>query len=213
LPEALVARYFRRVLRTAWNVSAVAGLVLFAILFTPLVHWWGQALSVPWGAGRGDVLVVLAGSALGDGILGESSYWRSVFATQDYRATPYRRVIVSGTSEGALPVAAGMKKFLQAHDIPATAIEVEAQSHSTRENAEFTARLLAGETGRVVLVTSDYHMFRATRLFARAGVTVIPHPYPDIEKRYHRMERRWGAAADLAVEAVKIVYYRWQGWI
>ena len=192
----------------------MVGILFMLVLSTPLVHWWGKALSVEWGTERGDVLVVLSGSVLGDGILGESSYWRSAFAAQEYRANPYRRVIVSGGGEGTSePVAVGMKKFLVASGIPAALIEVEDQSHSTRENAAFTAILLAGEPGRVVLVSSDYHMYRAVRLFARAGVSVIPRPYPDVEKRYRRFERRWGAVMDLAVETVKIAYYRFHGWI
>lgn len=202
-----------RLARGARAALTAAGALLLAVSLTPLVHWWGRALAVDWGSGRGEVLVVLAGAALGDGILGENSYWRSVFAVQDFRAHSYRRVIISGASDGARPVAVAMKQFLIAHDVPADRIEVDTASQSTRENALFTAALLKQETGPVVLVTSDYHMRRAAAQFARAGISVIPHPYPDVEKRYGHPARRWSAAIDLAVESAKLAYYRWKGWI
>jgi len=48
-------------------------------------------------------------------------------------------------------------------------VVAENYSRSTRENALNTARLLAGDTGTLVLMTSDFHMYRALRAFRKAG--------------------------------------------
>lgn len=61
--------------------------------------------------------------------------------------------------------------------VPDAALLLETRSRNTRENAVYTARLLA-ERGleRVLLVTSASHMRRACGAFARVGVDVVPAP-------------------------------------
>ena len=211
--KALFRIFVANLTRALRYLLLASGAVLLTVSLTPAVHWWSQALAVDWDAGESDVLVVLAGSALDDGILGESSYWRSVFAVQEFRSHPYRRIIISGSNSGPVPVSDSMKKFLEAHGIPGQLIDTEGRSRSTRENAIYTAQLLRDHGSPIVLITSDYHMRRAAQLFRRAGVKVIAHPYPDVEKRCGRLERRWGAAVDLATESTKLLYYRWRGWI
>ena len=58
--------------------------------------------------------------------------------------------------------------------IAPTRIIPEGKSRTTAENARFTAQLVEGK--RVVLVTSAYHMARATLAFQRAGLQVLPAP-------------------------------------
>ena len=53
----------------------------------------------------------------------------------------------------------------------------ETASSSTRENAEFGARLLRQKgIRRIVLVTEAFHMRRAEAAFRKAGLEVIPSP-------------------------------------
>jgi uncharacterized SAM-binding protein YcdF (DUF218 family) len=87
-----------------------------------------------------------------------------------------------------------MREFLACQGVPVTAIEVEMRSSNTRENALNVARLLAGENRGKVLLTSDYHMYRAARAFAKAGLTVAPWPFPDGIKRSQRRLNRWGGS-------------------
>ena len=63
-----------------------------------------------------------------------------------------------------------------------------------------------------MLLTSDYHMFRARRAFRKAGLEVEPRPFPDADKRLNNWRARWQVVLDLGVETVKIVYYRVRGW-
>ena len=62
----------------------------------------------------------------------------------------------------------------------AVALLLEDQSTTTDENAAFTAR--THPLRRVVVVTDDYHVFRARRVFARHFETVsavgVPTPWP-----------------------------------
>ena len=63
------------------------GVVLLAFLLqvVPLVPAIANRLADRWDDPRGEVLVVLGADLLGDGTLGLSSYWRSVYGVRAYR--------------------------------------------------------------------------------------------------------------------------------
>ena len=67
--------------------------------------------------------------------------------------------------------------------------------------------------GRKVLLTSDYHTFRAVRALRKTGVMVIPRPIPDGVKRAGSWNLRWDVFQDLLIESTKIAYYWARGWI
>ena len=200
-----------RLRRWLGRALAAAGLLFLLISFTPLTAWWAQALARPWESPRGDVLIVLGGDRVDD-MMGYSSYWRSVYAVWAYREGGFRRVLVSGGPGGAA-VAGAMRDFLVSSGVPAEAILIETESSSTRENALRTAELLRGESGQCVLLTSDFHMYRAYRCFRRVGLEVTAVPIPDALKRSTRWYSRWTAFVDLSVETVKVIDYWWRGWL
>jgi len=168
-----------------------------------------EALSREWHPPKGDILIVLAADAADENTIGGQSYWRAVYAIWAWRAGTFRRIIVSGGGRPApaLPTRA----FLIAHGIPSEAILVETVSTTTRENALQVARILQGEPGRLILLTSDYHSFRATRVFRRAGLAVFPSPAPDALKGAGQWRHRWTVFLQLAEETMKIMGYGWQG--
>lgn len=181
------------------------------VSFTPLTTWWAGALADPWESPRGEVLILLGADRVDD-MLGYSSYWRSVYAVWTFREGNFRRVVISGGPGGAA-VAESMRNFLIASGVPPGAITAETASGSTRENALRTAALLQNEPSPKVLLTSDFHMYRAYRCFQKAGVDVTAVPVPDALKRSTRWHRRWTAFVDLCEETAKIGYYWWRGWI
>ena len=199
----------RRIRRGILAGSVAFTLLFAAITFSPLVLWWATLLSGPWNNPTGDVLIVLGNEVQPDGIIGETSYWRTVYAVRTWREGGFSHVIFAGAG-----VAPAMRRFAVSEGIPDSAIEVENQSLSTRENALRTAELLHGKAnGKLVLLTSDYHAFRATRVFRKAGLLVEPRPFPDIRKRASERMNRWPALGALIVESTKVVWYWWQGWI
>jgi uncharacterized SAM-binding protein YcdF (DUF218 family) len=201
----------RRVRKLLIGLLAATGLLVGAIMFTPMVPWWARKLAGPMDDPNGDILIVLGGSALEDGIIGQSSYWRSVYAVRAYRQSPFARVIVSGG--GPFHPADLMRDFLVASGVPSDRITVEDRSVSTRENAVYTKQLVVSDNPRLVLLTSDYHMFRALRVFRKAGMNVAPRPFPDAIKRSSSVTERWPAFFELCEEEVKTVYYWVRGWI
>jgi uncharacterized SAM-binding protein YcdF (DUF218 family) len=198
----------RRLARGAVVCLAATGLLMIVVTFTPLVAWYARALSGKWRDGGGEVLIALGGGTLDANTLDTTSYWRAVYVGFAWQRGGFREIIVAGN--GAAPL---MRDFLVGHGVPATAIRVEEASRSTRENALCVQRLLAGVPGRKLLVTSDYHMFRARRAFEKAGLHVVPDPFPDVLKNYNHLQNRWGIFLNLCVETAKIGYYWIRGWI
>ncbi len=187
------------------------GAVVVLVTLTPLVSWWGRALAGPFDDPSGDVMIVLAAANSEDGVLSYSSYLRTEYALSACKTGEFRRVIISGG--GSPPTAVAMRELLQYQGIPKGIIDVEVSSTSTHENATETAKLLGTPHGHVVLLTSDFHMYRAVRAFRKAGVNVASRPFPDVCKRASRWPGRWPAFLDLCVESVKIGYYKFRGWI
>jgi uncharacterized SAM-binding protein YcdF (DUF218 family) len=197
----------RSVLSSSVRVLAALGLVLAAATAIP-PQWYAGFLAQPWTEARGAVLVVLGGAALEDGSLAESSLWRCVFAVKVWREGGFERLVVSGNPADT----AAMRDYLAWRGVPPEALVVENHSSSTRTNALNTLRLTQGMRGPFVLLTSDFHMWRARHAFAKAGLEVTPRPCPDAFKRSLDWRNRWSVFLDLMTEFVKIGYYRMRGW-
>lgn len=201
------------VLAAVRNLLAVLGLAMVISTTTPLTYWWATALAGDWSQPPGDVLVVLGGSVLDSGKIGGSSYWRAVYGARAYQQGGFKQVLICGGGDGPAPISPPMRDLMIQLGVPADRIRIERESASTRENALFAVKLLQDMPGRKVLLTSDYHMHRAIRVFRKAGVAIDAWPFPDVRKRYGVWMNRWSCFQDVAVETMKIVYYHSRGWI
>ena len=87
------------------------------------------------------------------------------------RENPETLVIVSGCQGSNEPVseARGMYDYLVSAGIAPDRIQLEEASRNTRENLEFSGMLLERQEHSVVLVTNNFHMYRALRLADGAG--------------------------------------------
>ena len=130
-------------------------LLALAVLFLALVAFAfflpQKLLCVDSGPVSGDAIIVLGGG------LGE----RPERAAELFKEHDAPRIIVSGFGDCEFN-----RRILLKAGVPAAAIQIEGDSRTTRENAEFTIRLLrAGNLHRVILVTSWYHSRRALACF------------------------------------------------
>ena len=140
--------------------------------------------------------------------MGVNTYWRCGYAVFTWKAGHFRHVIVSGKD-----VAEPMRDFLVSQGISRDAVVLENKSNSTRENALFVAQLLQNDPGRRVLVTSDYHMFRALNAFRKVGIDVSPLPYPDARRSMRSPSQRWAVFSLLLDEKAKFAWYKIRGWV
>lgn len=192
--------------------AAITGLLLIVVTALPAPVWLGAWLAGPWDDARGgETLIVLTGSSLENGVLGDSSYWRSVYAVLFWREAKYKAIWITGHGPEPDGAAALMRRFLIGHGVPGEIIHLDPSSENTRASAQSMAKLLAGDTTRKVLLTSDYHMYRSRRLFAREGMAVAALPIPDAQKRGGRAWTRWQAFLDVCEELAKIAWYGARG--
>jgi uncharacterized SAM-binding protein YcdF (DUF218 family) len=216
-------------------VLAALGLLQVLIVATPLTEWWTRALAGDWTDPSGTTLVVFGSEVQGEGTIGEVSYWRTVYAVRAWREGAFQHMILCG-GPAVNPVSQAMREFVVSQGVDASRVLVDRTSRNTRENALEAKRLvslvdpqdliakdaLAGDdplaghipknTG-VVLLTSDYHMFRAIRAVRKVGLRARPRPIPDMLKRTSVWYRRWDVFLVLSAETSKIVYYWARGWI
>jgi uncharacterized SAM-binding protein YcdF (DUF218 family) len=207
--------FLRRLGRTYMWIALLFTTCSLVAAFSPLAPWYTLILAGTWTDSDGDVLIVLGANGEPDGLVGNYSYWRCVYAVRAWRQGHFQRIVVSGgpIDNSSFTIASTMRDFLVSSGVPKEAVFLEDRSRSTRENALFTQQLIAGWPGRKVLLTSDQHMFRAARVFRKIGLDVTPRPIPDSLKGAESPLARWNHAWGLELETVKIVYYAARGWI
>ncbi|MFI3250173.1 MAG: YdcF family protein [Eubacteriales bacterium] len=87
---------------------------------------------------------------------------------------PDTTIIVSGGQGSNEPTteALGMATYLISHGIASEQIYQEGESHNTHQNLTFTTELMKQEglTGDIIIVSSGFHLARASLLWNRVGL-------------------------------------------
>lgn len=137
-----------------------------------LIDWDQQTKLPPWlspiseGASQG-VALVCGQSLKPDGTAPQTLIDRAIMAKQLLDEGKVIKIIVSGGDPAGVgsTEASRMAKVLQQQGIPASKIIQESQATTSAENAWFALRWLPKGTGQFYIVTSDFHMPRATYIF------------------------------------------------
>jgi uncharacterized SAM-binding protein YcdF (DUF218 family) len=153
--------------------------------------WTGLALALalrppapPRPGGTYDAIVVLGCRVAPDGTPSHALRRRAVEAARLYHAGVAPIVVTTGgVGEHGPSEAAVARGVLVELGVPSDRVLLEDASTSTEENALFARRNHGG--ARVVLVTDDYHAFRARRTFERffEEVAVSPTRTPFARRR------------------------------
>src|SRR5512135_128394 len=152
-----------------------------------------------------DAIVLLGSQVYPGGKLGPSLERRAEHAVALYNQGLAKHIICSGGIGDNPPaearVACGRVIELGA---PPGAIVYEDRSHSTEENAAYTATIMR-EYGWTSLIidTDGFHLLRATLMFQRTGLIAYPSPAQITTGPMNPIER----IAREAREAVGLIYY------
>jgi uncharacterized SAM-binding protein YcdF (DUF218 family) len=142
----VIRKWIFRIFKMAAGVVMLAALVALVAWFYP-----EKFLCVDSGKVSADVIVVLGGG----------SHERPERAAELFRQHVAPRILITGEGDDGIN-----RQLLISNGVPASAIEVEGKSMTTRENAEFSIKLLRAEkTHSAILVTSWYHSRRALKTF------------------------------------------------
>lgn len=136
-------KYIFKIIKWTVIVALVLGLIAW---FYP-----EEFLTVDSGPVTADVIIVVGGG----------QHERALRAAQLYKQNAATRIIITGEGDDDIN-----RRQLIANGVPARVIEIENKSTTTRENAEFTGKLLRAENiHSAILVTSWYHARRAQKTF------------------------------------------------
>lgn len=141
---------------------------------------------------------------------------RMRYAAQLAKASGLPLITSGGLHYGSPPSEAQLMADGLARDFGVQVRWKEENSHTTWENARFSADLLLAQgVRRVVVVTQAWHMPRAVWSFQRAGFEVVPAPVGFLGKDHGRPFDGWlpegkplWQSGQLLNEAVGLVGYR-----
>lgn len=158
-----------RWLKTVFGICCTVGILLFAVVEGMILTQFSA--KAPSGA---DYMIVLGAQWKSNG----PSYVlqkRLDKAVEYLQENPYTMVIVSGGQGSNEPIAeaVGMKGYLVEKGIAEERILVEDKSTNTYENLVFSACFLDKESDTVVLVTNNFHVFRACKIAEKQGYAQI----------------------------------------
>lgn len=178
--------------RRRWmRASLAAGLVLLLLVAMPVTSYVLMSLLEGWHTATGstgdrfDAVVVLGGGLREPGTLrptvelSDESRLRTMCGVELYRQGAAPRLLITGgdarlfgpgTREAWI-----MRDWAIRLGTPPESVVIEDRARTTYENALETSRLLGPGT-RIALVTSAYHIPRASALFAKQGFDVSPFP-------------------------------------
>lgn len=149
-------------------ILVVLGLLCWGALIGWVCYQEAHAMDDP----AFDGIIVLGAQVKKDGSLSVQLQWRLDKAVEAYRMHPCT-VVCSGARGHDEPEAEGtvMRRYLIAQGIPEADVIAECEAFDTRQNLQFSKRLLGDDVKRVCIVTSDYHMPRAIAMAADEGIS------------------------------------------
>lgn len=156
-----------------WLRFVVEGIVAVGCAVFILV----EAVLIIWGsksAGEADYVIVLGAKVNGTSpsLILKARLDTAVAYLNRY---PGAKVVVSG-GQGAdegISEAECMYRYLLAAGIEKERIIQENRSTNTRENLEFSAQFLDRNTASVVIITSDFHVFRSVKIAKKMGFAQV----------------------------------------
>jgi uncharacterized SAM-binding protein YcdF (DUF218 family) len=216
------------------TLLAVAVLGLFLVSWPPVGWVFLRILEAPYPPRQlplsdAEAIVVLSSNVypasppIPTPRLGNDTFERTLYAAWLYKNWRPLPILVSGgtNSSGTPPYALVMQDTLRLQGVPDSAIWSETQSHSTYQNALYSAQTLK-KMGihKIVLVTDAYHMLRAEKSFRKQGLEVVPAPcgyraYGN-DVYTHEFLPNWEPIAwneDCLHEFVGLGWYWVHGWI
>ncbi|TGD20205.1 YdcF family protein [Levilactobacillus suantsaiihabitans] len=137
-----------------------------------------------WRARKADTIVILGAGLLHGDQIGRvlGSRLDTALALARRQKGPVTLLVTGGQGpDETTTEAAAMADYLIAHDWPQDQIVQETQATNTFSNLLYSQRLwgqLPHQGGRVVIVTNNYHLFRAEHLASQLGIRFGGYPAP-----------------------------------
>ena len=214
--DAALRRVYRRARsHTARVVLSVAAVYLL-VFHTNLIWWAAEPLRMSAAPQRADAVVVFAGGVGESGRAGGGAQERLKQAVDLYHAGYAPALVLSSGFVYSFKEAEVMRALALDQGVPADRIVLELRATNTRENVAYTTDILRAKNWRsILLVSSPYHMRRATMVWHQVApdVTVVPTPPPQAQFYDHTVGASLEQVRGILQEYAAIAVYWWRGWI
>ncbi len=201
--------------RTAEGLVAVV--VAYLLVFqTPLLWWVAEPLRVSATPVPADAIVVFAGGVGESGKAGGGHLERLKQAVDLYKAGYAPSLVFSSGYVFSFKEAEVMRALAVDQGVPPDRIVLEEEATNTHENVVFTHRIAQERHWRrILLVSSPYHMRRATMVWHKIApeVTVVPTPPYSSQFYEHAMGASLEQVRGIIWEYAAVVSYWWHGWL
>jgi uncharacterized SAM-binding protein YcdF (DUF218 family)/glycosyltransferase involved in cell wall biosynthesis len=213
--QALRRIYRRTRAHVAEIVLAVA--VVFAVIFYTNALWTIAApLRMSSAPHRADAIVVFAGGVGENGKAGGGTPERLNEAVELYRAGYAPYLVFSSGYVYSFQEAESMRDLAVAQGVPSSAIVLERRATNTYQNVKFVDEILRDhKSTSILLVSSPYHMRRATMVWHKVApeVTVTPTPPPRSQYYDHTRGATLEQLRGIVYEYIAILGYWRRGWV
>jgi uncharacterized SAM-binding protein YcdF (DUF218 family)/glycosyltransferase involved in cell wall biosynthesis len=213
--EQRLSGLYRVARRRALQVVLPVAAIFLIAFYTPVAWWFGEPLRISQTPQPADAIVVFAGGVGESGKAGGGVQERVARAVELYRDGFAPNILISSGYVFAMREAEVMKAIAVANGVPDEAIVLEEQAANTYENVTRSARILDDRGWRrILLVSSPYHMQRATMTWQKVAPHIDVTATPPAQSQFYVHER--GASLEqirgLLHEYAAIVLYKLRGW-
>lgn len=219
-------KLYRGTRRKILTTALVFFSAYFLLFYTPLIWFMAKPLKIDSPLGKADAIVVFAGGVGESGQAGQGYEERIQHAVELYKNGYAKYLILSSGLRTTFPEPYVMEILAVNLGVPQEAIILESKAANTYENVKFTEEILCEKNwNKVILVSSPYHMKRASLVFKKLKppkqVIFSPvvhsvfynHPSLDIRGRKIWKQINLNQIKGIVHEYLGIIYYWWKGYI
>jgi uncharacterized SAM-binding protein YcdF (DUF218 family) len=190
-------------------VGGASALVFFVFAYTPASRWLHEGMLTPSNPQPADAVVVLGAAVSSDGLLDDVSLRRAIAGVRAQKRGLAPLLLFLGARHGQAVEAEVRAELARDLGVPPAEIFTESRALTTQQEAQRAAeRLLPTGARHVLLVTGEYHIWRARRLFERAGFAVSPLAVREASAATDRPDQRLELARGALTEALARALYR-----
>jgi len=163
--------FYDRLIKIKWLTIAIVAVIFSVASFSAFLGIYGRRDTATFDE---DVAIVL-GAGILDGYVRDTLGRRLDAAVEYHRLNPNATIVVSGGlgHRETITEAEAMARYLIVRGVPAEQLLLEDVAYSTYSNMRFSRAVLNehfDDVPRVVVITSDFHMYRSIRFAERAGI-------------------------------------------
>ncbi len=214
--DETLRRVYRRTRTHAVEVLLAFVAVYVLIFQTNLVWWAAEPLRIAAPPRHADAIVVFAGGVGESTKAGGGTPERLKEAIELYRTGQAPYLIFSSGYVYSFLEAQDMRAQAIGQGVPASAIVLEERATNTYQNVTYVNEILRDRRwSTILLVSSPYHMRRATLAWRKAapGVTVVQTPPPRSQYYDHVRGASFEQVGGILHEYVAILAYWRKGWL